>query len=134
VSAERSRKLLLLDDEPRILSALRRCLRREPYEIYATESPAEALRLVQSEPIELVLSDLKMPGTTGLQFLEQVRALRPDALRMLITGWTEMLPDDAVQALGIRAVITKPWEDQALKETLRMACKELSGNGNPGSG
>jgi response regulator RpfG family c-di-GMP phosphodiesterase len=129
VSGERAAKLLILDDEPRILSALRRCLRREPFEIYATESPAEALRIVESEPIDLVLSDLKMPGTTGVQFLEQVRDRRPQALRLLITGWTEMLPDDAVRALGIRAVITKPWEDPALKETLRMARKEALGQG-----
>ena len=132
MSGERPVKLLILDDEPRILSALRRCLRREPFEIFATESVAEALRILDAEPIELVLSDLKMPGTTGIQFLEQARARRPRALRMLITGWTEMLPDDAVQSLGIRAVITKPWEDHALKETLRMACKELTSQGNPG--
>lgn len=131
MSAERAARLLILDDEPRILSALRRCLRREPYEIFATESPAEALRLVDAEPIDVVLSDLKMPGTTGLQFLEQVRARRPEALRMLITGWTEMISEDAIRALGIRAVITKPWEDQALKETLRMACKDLSGKRKP---
>ncbi|MGH0028820.1 MAG: response regulator [Myxococcota bacterium] len=130
MSAERSAKLLILDDEARILSALRRCLRREPYEIFATESPAEALRILDAEPIDLVLSDLKMPGTTGLQFLEQVRARRPRALRMLITGWTEMIPDDAIAALGIVAVVTKPWEDHALKETLRLAAKQALAQGN----
>jgi response regulator RpfG family c-di-GMP phosphodiesterase len=130
MSGERAAKLLILDDEPRILSALRRALRREPFEIFATESVAEALRILDAEPIDIVLSDLKMPGTTGIQFLEQVRARRPEAVRLLITGWTEMIPDDGIQALGIRAVITKPWEDQALKETLRMACKQLPAQEN----
>ena len=129
MSREHAARLLILDDEPRILSALRRSLRREPYEVFTAESVAEALRILESEPIDLVLSDHKMPGTTGLQFLEQARERWPDAVRMLITGWTELIADEAIQALGIRAVITKPWEDGALKETLRMASKELPGKG-----
>jgi len=123
----RNVRLLVLDDESRILSALRRSLRREPYEVFTTESVDEALRLLADESIDLILSDHKMPGTTGLQFLEQARERRPQAVRMLITGWTELIPDEAIRELGIRAVITKPWEDAALKETLRMACKSLSG-------
>ena len=126
MSGDRSVRLLILDDEPGILSALRRCLRREPYEVSTAESVPEALRVLEADPIDLILSDHKMPGTTGLQFLEQARARRPEAVRMLITGWTELIPEEAIRALGIRAVITKPWSDAALKETLRMACKDLS--------
>ncbi len=130
MSGDRSVRLLILDDEPGILSALRRSLRREPYEVSTAESVPEALRMLEADPIDLILSDQKMPGTTGLQFLEQARARRPEAVRMLITGWTELVPDAAIRALGIRAVITKPWQDAALKETLRMACKELPGKGS----
>ena len=125
MSSDRSVRLLILDDEPGILSALRRSLRREPYEVSTAESVPEALRVLEADPIDLILSDQKMPGITGLQFLEQARARRPEAVRMLITGWTELIPEDAIRALGIRAVITKPWQDAALKETLRMACKDL---------
>jgi response regulator RpfG family c-di-GMP phosphodiesterase len=125
VSAERTPLLLLVDDEPRILSALRRALRREPYEILVAESSAEALRLIEAQPVDVVISDFKMPGTTGLQLLERVAARRPQAIRMLITGWTEAIPEDQKRAVGVHAVITKPWEDAALKETLRRACKEL---------
>jgi response regulator RpfG family c-di-GMP phosphodiesterase len=117
--------LLLVDDEARILSALRRCLRREPYELLCAESCAEALRLVEAQPVDLVLSDHKMPGMTGLQLLERVAARRPRAIRLLITGWTESIPEAEIRAVGVRAVISKPWQDAALKETLRRACKEL---------
>jgi response regulator RpfG family c-di-GMP phosphodiesterase len=117
-------RLLILDDEPRILSALRRSLRREPYEVFTAETAAEALRIVESEPIDIVLSDHKMPGTSGLQFLAAVRARRPHAARLLITGWPELIPAADIRALGVLAVIAKPWEDAALKETLRMACKD----------
>lgn len=117
--------VLLVDDEPRILSALKRSLRREPYELLSAESPAEALRVIQEQEVDVVLSDHKMPGMTGLQLLERVAARRPQAIRLLITGWTESIPDEEIRAVGVRAVISKPWEDAALKETLRRACKEL---------
>jgi response regulator RpfG family c-di-GMP phosphodiesterase len=125
VSAEGTLTLLILDDESRILSALRRSLRREPYEILTAESVVEARRVLDAEAVDLVLSDHKMPGITGLQFLEEVAERHPEAVRMLITGWTETIDPKAVDALGIRAVITKPWEDAALKETLRRAAKEV---------
>jgi DNA-binding NtrC family response regulator len=122
-------RLLILDVEPRILSALRRSLRREPYEVFTAETAAEALRILASEPIDLVLSDHKMPGASGLQFLAEVRARRPQAARLLITGWPELIPAADIRALGLLAVIAKPWEDAALKETLRMACKDRAGGG-----
>jgi CheY-like chemotaxis protein len=65
-----------------------------------------------------------MPGMTGLQLLERAAERRPRAVRMLITGWTEAIPEDAIRAVGVRAVITKPWDDAALKETLRRAAEE----------
>ena len=117
--------VLLVDDEPRILSALRRTLRREPYELLSAESCAEALRVIESQPVDVVLSDHKMPGMTGIQLLERVASRRPETIRLLLTGWTESIPEQEIRAVGVRAVMSKPWEDAALKETLRRACKEL---------
>jgi CheY-like chemotaxis protein len=118
-------RLLIVDDEPRILSALRRCLRREGFEIVTVDSTAEALREIDAEPFDLILSDHKMPGMTGLQLLRCAAERNPEAIRMLITGWTEAIPEDAIRAVGVRAIITKPWEDAALKETLRRAVADL---------
>jgi response regulator RpfG family c-di-GMP phosphodiesterase len=111
--------LLLVDDEARILSALGRTLRREGYEILTAESAAEALRILGSREVDLVLTDQKMPGTSGLEFLAQVAARHPDVARLLITGWPEEIPPDQIEALGIRALIPKPWDDQQLKSVLR---------------
>jgi response regulator RpfG family c-di-GMP phosphodiesterase len=114
--------LLVVDDEERILSALRRTLRREGYEIFTSESVHEALEILDARPIDLILSDQKMPGMSGLQFLEEAGKRRPHAARMLITGWTEEIPPEKLEELGIRELITKPWDDTRLKEVLRRAC------------
>lgn len=113
--------LLLVDDEERILSALRRSLRREGWRLLATSDPAEALRWLEREPIDAVLSDHKMRGMSGLELLEAAARLRPRAARFLITGWPDAIPADRLDALDLRALIPKPWDDATLKSLLREA-------------
>ncbi len=113
--------VLVVDDEERILSALQRSLRREGYEIVTAESAARALAILAERPVDLVLSDQKMPGMSGLELLEEAARLRPDAALVLFTGWTQEIPQQELENLGIRALITKPWDDAALKQTLREA-------------
>ena len=113
--------MLVVDDEAHILSALRRTLRREGYEILTAESAREALRVLEERSVDLILSDHKMPGGSGLQLLEQAARRCPAARRLLITGWTEEIPEREVRRLGVCALITKPWEDARLKATLRRA-------------
>jgi response regulator RpfG family c-di-GMP phosphodiesterase len=111
--------LLIVDDEEQILSALKRALRREDYEIVAAESAAAALRILDERPVDAILSDQKMPGISGIQLLAKAAQRRPDAVRMLITGWTEEIPTERLREVGIRAIVTKPWDDAKLKATLR---------------
>jgi response regulator RpfG family c-di-GMP phosphodiesterase len=120
VSAERP-VLLIVDDEARILSALRRTLRREGYEILTADTAAEALRRLDETPVDAVLSDHKMPGMSGDQLLDEVARRWPRAVRMLITGWTRELAPQRLEQLGVSALITKPWDDAKLKATLRRA-------------
>ena len=113
--------VLVVDDEERILSALQRSLRREGYEIVTAESAARALAILAERPVDLVLSDQKMPGMSGLELLEAAARLRPEAALVLFTGWTQEIPQQELANLGICALITKPWDDAALKQTLREA-------------
>jgi len=117
----RTPTLLIVDDEARILSALRRTLRREGWEILTAETPEQGLALLESHRVDVLLSDQKMPGMSGLDLLEQAARRRPDTVRLLITGWTEEAPAERLRALGVRALLTKPWEDELLRRTLREA-------------
>jgi DNA-binding NtrC family response regulator len=113
--------LLLVDDEERILSALRRALRREGWRILATSDPAEALRWLETERFGAVVSDHKMRGMSGIDLLEAARRLQPAAVRFLITGWPDAIPADRLAAIELRALIPKPWDDATLKSLLREA-------------
>ena len=104
-----------------ILSALRRCLRREGYELLTETSPTAGLRILETRHVDAILSDQKMPGMSGVQFLERAAVLRPEAPRMLITGWTEEISPERLKVAGVCAIVTKPWDDARLKATLRKA-------------
>jgi DNA-binding NtrC family response regulator len=113
--------LLIVDDEDRILSALRRCLRREGYEILTADTVDLALELVGGRQVDLVLSDHKMPGMSGVDLLQAVRRVQPAAACLLITGWSQAISQDDLAAAGVFAVIPKPWDDAELKQSLRAA-------------
>lgn len=113
--------LLIVDDEDRILSALRRCLRREGYEILTADTVDLALELVGERQVDLVLSDHKMPGMSGVDLLQAVRRVQPAAARLLITGWSQAISQDDLAAAGVFTVIPKPWDDGELKQSLRAA-------------
>jgi len=112
-------RLLIVDDEARILAALKRSLRREGYEILVAESGAEGLRLLEEQPVDLIVSDHKMPHMSGIEFCELASAVQPGVPKILITGWTEAVPTQKLESLGVKALIPKPWDDADLKRTLR---------------
>lgn len=123
MSEGRPLTLLIVDDEPPILSALRRCLRREGYRLVTVDSPAAALRTLDEEPIDAILSDHKMPGMDGLELLAEARKRRPAAARLLISGWSGEIPREQLDELGVRALLPKPWDDAVLKQALREALR-----------
>lgn len=116
---ERRPTLLMVDDEARILTALRRTLRREGYELLTAGTAAEAIRVLEERPVDLILSDQKMPGMSGLALLAEVARRQPTVARLLITGWTEAVPPEELKKLDVKALVPKPWEDAELKQVLR---------------
>jgi len=114
--------ILFVDDEVNILKALARLFRIEPVCVYTASSGGEALETLESEPIQLVVSDQNMPGIHGVQLLEEIRQRWPDVIRMMLTGYTDM--HIAVQAINkgeIYRLITKPWNDEELRTIVRQA-------------
>ena len=78
--------LLLVDDEPAILKALQRVVRDEGYKVITALDGEAALRLVASESVDVVLSDMDMPGMSGLDLMVRLRRNHPSAVRLLLTG------------------------------------------------
>ena len=115
----REKRLLLVDDEERILSALRRSLRREGYEIRVATTVSQALGILDQETIDLILSDHMMPGMTGIEFLAEARRKQPDAILMLISGWSQAVSVEELEELGVSVLVSKPWDDLELKQTIR---------------
>jgi response regulator RpfG family c-di-GMP phosphodiesterase len=133
-AAKQRPTLLIVDDEAQILSALKRSLRREGYEIVAVESAAAALRILDERCVDAILSDHKMPGMSGVQLLARAAEMRPDVVRMLITGWVNEIPPELLEEVGICALVTKPWDDAKLKATLRVAMGGAQDSSPPGGG
>jgi two-component system NtrC family sensor kinase len=113
--------LLVVDDEPRILSALQRCLRREGYEILAAGDAAAALRTLRDRRVDALLTDHKMPGASGLELIREVASEWPGIPTILLTGWAAEIAPSELRRLGIRALVPKPWDDAELKARLREA-------------
>lgn len=114
--------VLCVDDEPNILSSLRRLFRSEGFLTFTAESGEAGLRILETEAIDLVISDMRMPEMSGAQFLERVRAKWPDTVRMLLTGYADVQSVlDAINRGEIYRYITKPWDDNDILLVVRHA-------------
>jgi len=112
--------LLIVDDEPNILNSLKRLLRREGYRLFVAGGGDEALTVLSNEKIDLILSDGRMPGMSGIELLQKVKAAHPDVVRIILSGYTDA--GEVASAINDGEVfrfILKPWNDDELKITLR---------------
>ena len=116
-------RILLVDDEENILKALRRTLgRKRDWEIETRTRAEEALRCMRVTNFELVLTDYRMPEMDGVQFLIQVKRLQPEAMRLIISGYTDLEALlGAINEASIYRFISKPWNDYDLVTTLEQA-------------
>jgi diguanylate cyclase (GGDEF)-like protein len=113
--------LLITDDEPYVRSTLTACLQSE-FDTVAASSGAEAIALLKEREFDLVLSDQRMPGMSGVELMDWVRQNRPKAIRLLMTGCAEL--EDVIQAINrghVYRILLKPWRVPELLELLRDA-------------
>jgi len=116
--------LLAVDDEPNILAALRRLFRATGWRILTAGHAEEALALLATEPVNAVLSDMRMPGMDGVQLLERVSQAWPRTARLLLTGQADLGSTiAAINRGGLHRYITKPWNDDELLLTLRQVAQ-----------
>lgn len=119
--------LLFVDDEPSILSALRRLCRPQGYRVLTAESGAAALEILEREPVDLIVSDMRMPQMDGAQLLEAVRQRWPEMARLLLTGYADIGSTIAAINQGeIHRYIAKPWDDQDLLLSLSDSLERLN--------
>lgn len=112
-------EILIVDDEAANLQKLKRTFFAE-YTVHEAKTGDEALGILREKPIVAVITDQRMPGMSGVNLLRQVREVRPDTIRIILTGYAEVeYLMDAINQGQVHRYITKPWEPVSLKETLR---------------
>jgi len=127
--------LLLVDDEPHVLSSLSRLLRRENYRILTASNCEEALALLAEHQVGVIIIDQRMPGMSGTELLARARVMHPKTVRMVLSGYTAL--DSLTEAINrgeIYKLLTKPWEDAELIHTVRDAFRHYSESNETVSG
>jgi len=112
-------KLLLVDDEPNLTSALVRSLDRTKFEIFTADSAQKGLMILAGNDIDVIVSDERMPGMTGSQFLSEVRKQWPNTIRMILSGQADL--EAAVRAINegeVYRFLLKPCHPKELEMTI----------------
>ncbi len=113
--ATQSPTILCVDDETSILSSLQRALRKQPYTVLTANSGSEALSILETQDVDLVISDMRMPNMNGAELLSQVNSRWPSTLRILLTGYADM--ESTVSAINdghIFRYLQKPWNNDEI--------------------
>ncbi len=109
------RTFLIIDDEPDILDSIQRLFRKQ-YRVLTAQTVDEALSLLETEEIQVVMTDQRMPRTSGVEFLAELRKLYPGIVRVLLTGYSNI--DHVIDAINeghVYRYISKPWNPAELK-------------------
>jgi two-component system NtrC family sensor kinase len=118
-------KLLLVDDEENILSSLRRMLRRGGWTIQTARTGEEALRIFSEFQPQVVISDFRMPGMDGVDFLTRVKGLAPNTQRIMLTGQADpMAIEEAINRSEVFRFVSKPWNDGQMMLTVKSAFEQ----------
>lgn len=117
--------ILLLDDERNILNSLKRLFRREPYNLVLAQTAEEGIEKLAETGAEIIISDYRMPGKNGIEFLKEAKKICPESIRMVLSGYADI--DAIIKAVNegeIYKFLTKPWNDEELKITVKRAIEQ----------
>ncbi|MHB8680435.1 MAG: EAL domain-containing protein [Rudaea sp.] len=121
---EQRATVLVVDDEIGVRSALHRVLRRDGYRILTAASGEAGLKLLATQQVQLVISDQRMPGMSGAEFLDAVNRHYPETVRIVLSGYTDLATvTEAVNRGAVFKFFTKPWNDDELREGVRQAIR-----------
>jgi type II secretory ATPase GspE/PulE/Tfp pilus assembly ATPase PilB-like protein/FixJ family two-component response regulator len=119
--------LLFVDDEVNVLNSLRRIFMEENYEIHDAASAKEALALMESSPVHLIISDHRMTEMSGAELLREIKERWPQTIRIMLTGQADISAImGAVNEGAVYKFITKPWNDDDLRLTVSIALQQYS--------
>lgn len=120
-------KILLVDDTPNVLKSLERTLRNQNHDIFTAASSSEAFDIMRTVEIDLVITDERMPGLSGVDLLEMIKRHDPDIIRIMITGMSDIDTfKDAVNRGEIYRFFSKPWDDFELSTAVQQALRQRS--------
>ena len=123
-AASMSPTILLVDDEPNVLSSLKRLLRRDGYKILTAETADEAFELLAQEPVNVIISDQRMRHMNGTELLNHVKSMYPEIVRIVLSGYMDLASVTAAINQGqIYKFLTKPWDDKELRQVVRDAVR-----------
>ncbi|MBY0543105.1 MAG: response regulator [Sphingobacteriaceae bacterium] len=116
-----STNILYVDDEPHNLSAFSATYRRL-YKVFTAESAEEGVKILDKEDIHIIITDQRMPKTTGVEFLASILEKHPDPIRMILTGYTDIdAVIDAINKGQVYRYIQKPWMEEDLRINIEKA-------------
>lgn len=112
-------RIMLVDDELKVLSALKRSLNNKNYQIEAFEYPKDAIDYAKTQTIDLIITDYRMPEINGVSLLMALKELQPNMIMIMLSGYVDMPAVlTAINEVGIYKYLTKPWKDEELKQII----------------
>lgn len=130
LTIRKNRKILLVDDDPNILQVLRRTLEKDGYDVIAFGDPLLAIEHLKREKVDLVITDLQMPGIDGIQLLDRVKNLHPHIPVIVQTAFATI--ETAVMATkwGAYNYLMKPFSVKKVREAVESAIASAALQGN----
>ncbi|MBV6325498.1 EAL domain-containing protein [Duganella violaceipulchra] len=116
------RTLLIIDDEPHMLTTLQRLLRQDGYRVLTANGAAQAFALLAQHPVQLVLCDQRMEEMSGTELLDKIRQMYPDTFRIILSGYTDLNTImESVNRGALYRFYTKPWDNRTLRGNIAAA-------------